>query len=676
MPGSAIVSGNGVVLIEIPAGGNTGEVLTKLSNDDFDFDWAPGGGGGGAPTNAQYVVLAADATLTDERILTAGGGITIVDGGAGNPVTVSVDAAAIDHNALLNLAVGDVHTQYLLLAGRAGGQTAFGGTLAGNRLVLQGSTNANLGLVEFQSPVVIDNPIAAGVALSPYAFSYNPTETYAAGFIGGAYNASPAITFNNALFIWEGLRGAPNILSGVAPSFAAFTLFQALPTLRTVNALSPLNTIVLNGGPSTAQEGGGVAATTAAVTVISATPQTRATGAFGTMSVTNQIAVRWAPTFSTVGTSVVNLGTMIGLELLQPAVALFQPSLGTENMTAYYGVNMGADFTFGPATAPVSVVRSLLNSGTNKYFLDHLGNARSRLRGNLEFDVDVFGVVYGASGDWSEGWAATGFKFEQQNGGIIGQFQKSFPATDRMLMNWTVDTELTINCVEGFSLGAQSGANGNQFGNFVTSARTIGVAGDWADFLLTQAGSLTVGGLAMGRVSAWVINPVSYANSTGSVANADTLTVGGFPTSSPGVTITERQSLFVIAGRSRHAAVMSFDPISPATLAAGATQDYAGLLTGTANNGMRHLARLSGDGAGTSALGGIDATSAQDGDTFKLVNVSANNVTLNHQDVGSVAANRIISPTGANFVLGPDESCEIYYDVADTRWRILYGSGA
>jgi len=47
MPGSAIVSGNGVVLIEIPAGGNTGEVLTKLSNDDFDFDWAPGGGGGG-----------------------------------------------------------------------------------------------------------------------------------------------------------------------------------------------------------------------------------------------------------------------------------------------------------------------------------------------------------------------------------------------------------------------------------------------------------------------------------------------------------------------------------------------------------------------------------------------------------------------------------------------------
>jgi hypothetical protein len=308
--------------------------------------------------------------------------------------------------------------------------------------------------------------------------------------------------------------------------------------------------------------------------------------------------------------------------------------------------------------------------------INALGTAQSDFGGTINMTADLVGLQYGASQDWFEAWAGGGFKIEQQNTGVIEQFQKSFPAAGRMLMNWSNDMELTINCVDGFSLGAQSGANGNQFGNFVTSARTIAVGGDWTDFLLTHAGSLTVGGLAMGRVSAWVINPISYASSSGSVTNADTLTVAGFPTSSPGVTITNRQSLFVIAGRSRLASAMQYDPRTPGALAAGTTQDYSGLLTGTANNGMRHFVRLEGDGGGTSALGGIDATAAQDGDCFKLCNVSANNVTLNHQDAGSTAANRIISPTGANYVLGADESCEIIYDATTARWRIIYGTGA
>lgn len=49
----------------------------------------PFGGGGGAPTNATYVTLSNDATLTNERVLTAGTGISIVDGGAGSTITIS-----------------------------------------------------------------------------------------------------------------------------------------------------------------------------------------------------------------------------------------------------------------------------------------------------------------------------------------------------------------------------------------------------------------------------------------------------------------------------------------------------------------------------------------------------------------------------------------------------------
>ena len=47
------------------------------------------GGGGGAPVDAQYVVLATDSTLTDERVLTAGSNISITDGGAGSTVTIA-----------------------------------------------------------------------------------------------------------------------------------------------------------------------------------------------------------------------------------------------------------------------------------------------------------------------------------------------------------------------------------------------------------------------------------------------------------------------------------------------------------------------------------------------------------------------------------------------------------
>ena len=64
--------------------------------DNYDFLQTLGGGGGGAPTNASYVVIALDATLTNERVLTAGGGITITDGGAGGNVTIAATGGIAD----------------------------------------------------------------------------------------------------------------------------------------------------------------------------------------------------------------------------------------------------------------------------------------------------------------------------------------------------------------------------------------------------------------------------------------------------------------------------------------------------------------------------------------------------------------------------------------------------
>lgn len=92
------------------------------------YEWAwrltnavnSGGGGGGAPTNASYVVLGLDAGLTAERVLTAGAGITITDGGPGGPVTVAstVSPGAPSNAQYVTLAVdGALSSERVLTAG-------------------------------------------------------------------------------------------------------------------------------------------------------------------------------------------------------------------------------------------------------------------------------------------------------------------------------------------------------------------------------------------------------------------------------------------------------------------------------------------------------------------------------------------------------------------------------
>lgn len=58
-------------------------------------------------TDPQYVTLATDADLTSERVLTAGEGINVTDGGAGSTVTISAEDATSTNKGIAKFATAD-----------------------------------------------------------------------------------------------------------------------------------------------------------------------------------------------------------------------------------------------------------------------------------------------------------------------------------------------------------------------------------------------------------------------------------------------------------------------------------------------------------------------------------------------------------------------------------------
>ena len=220
------------------------------------------------------------------------------------------------------------------------------------------------------------------VGESQYTMLWNPTVSITGSYVGGALSTGTIFNVTTGVFIPAIFSDGNRYNIGAVPGFSAITFINELSIVANDGNFNLPGALVINVGLVHERNTAGTS-TTALKTGLNWAPQTRSTISGGIMTITgNQVAVNVGASFSTVAGATVNLGTIIGMNCVQPAVALFQPQAGTENMTAYYGLNFN-DMTFGGAARAISVVRSLLTESTNTYFLDHTGTAKSRIGGPL-----------------------------------------------------------------------------------------------------------------------------------------------------------------------------------------------------------------------------------------------------------------------------------------------------
>ena len=180
---------SGIILPNLSfAPSNTTNTLYAVNGVMYFNGSAIGSGGATpAPSTATYVTLTTDATLTNERTLAAGLGLTLTDGGAGNSITLNVGAGTdITVNA------DDVQVNRSTLA------TAF----AGNGLSDAGSSlavNPGNGIKIVTDAVTIDNSVVATVSGTTFTGDVYFTNLFVSGNtrLGDASSDSLQITANS-----------------------------------------------------------------------------------------------------------------------------------------------------------------------------------------------------------------------------------------------------------------------------------------------------------------------------------------------------------------------------------------------------------------------------------------------------------------------------------------------
>ena len=163
--------------VSVPSGTASGRGILYVLSSDSQLRYQDDSGtvvnlstaGGGAPTNAQYVTLALNGTLTAERVLTGTSNqISIVDGGADGNVTLSLPQ---DINATATIQAGTVRIGgYSLTLDATTRISSFGSTLVNQSSAANARTY--LGLAIGSNVQAWDTQLDDIAGLSPTASTF------------------------------------------------------------------------------------------------------------------------------------------------------------------------------------------------------------------------------------------------------------------------------------------------------------------------------------------------------------------------------------------------------------------------------------------------------------------------------------------------------------------------